>query len=116
MKHIFTLLISLGAFATSFAQYNPGPRDDRYAYNQGSHFRDNFSPRDKEFQVEKINREFDFRIYAIKNNWNLGRHQKKVAIRNLERERATQIQIVNAGFHHRRKGYDRDDDNHWNNR
>ena len=112
MKQIFTLLISLGAFATSFAQYNPGHRDDHYAYNQRSHFGDNFSPGDKDFQIEKINREFDFKIHAIQNNWSLRRHQKKVAIRNLERERARQIQIVNAGFHHWRKGYDRDDDNH----
>ena len=111
MKQIFTLLISLGAFATSFAQYNTGHNGDHYAYNQRSHFGDNFSTGDKNFQVEKINREFDFKIHAIQNNWNLGRHQKKVAIRNLERQRARQIQIVNARFHHRIKSYEREGDN-----
>lgn len=106
MKQLFTLLISLGAFATSFAQYSPGHRDDNYVYSQNDHFGGNFSPRDKEFQIQKINREFDFKINAIQSNWSLRRHQKKVAIRELERDRSRQIQIVNARFHNWKRGYD----------
>ena len=95
MKQIFTLLICVCAFTTSFAQYKSGHLDDHYAYNQRNHFdRDYFESRN--FQVEKINREFDFKIRAIQNDWTLRRHQKKVAIRNAERERSIQIQMVNA--------------------
>lgn len=112
MKQIFTLLISLGAFATSFAQNSPRHKEDGYVYNESKRYGGNFSPRDKAFQIEKINREFDFKIHAIQNSWNLGRHQKKVAIRNLERERSRKIHIVNERFHDRRRNYD----NHWHGR
>jgi hypothetical protein len=112
MKQIFTFLISLGTFATSFAQYSPDHRDDRYAYND--HFNGKFSPGDKDFQIQKINREFDFKIQAIQNNWSLRRHQKKVAVRELERERLRQIQIVNARFRDWKRGHHRDG-YHWDN-
>ena len=105
MKKIITLLFCVGTFATSFAQYNPGHRDDRYTYNQRDHFdRGNSFHGDSDFQIGKINREFDFKINVIQNNWSLRRHEKKVAIRQLERERARQIEI--ARFHDRRRGYD----------
>lgn len=111
MKQIFTLLICLGAFTTSFAQYRPGHDDDRNAYNQRDRFdRGRFESR--EFQLDRINREFDFKIRAVENNLSFRRHQKKVAIRNLERERARQIQIVNARFH----DWKTDHDDHWHGR
>jgi hypothetical protein len=112
MKKIITLLFCVGAFATSFAQYNSGYKDDRYAYNENKHFGGNFSPKDKEFQIEKINRDFDFKIHAIQNSWNLGRHQKKVIIRNLQKEKSRQIQMVNVQFHDRRRDYN----NQWHGR
>lgn len=112
MKQIFTLLISLVAFATSFAQYSPRHKDDRYVYNESKRYGGNFSPRDKAFQIERINREYDFKINAIRNSWNLGRHQKKVAIRNLERERARKIHMVNKRFYERQ----RDHDHQWHDR
>ncbi len=106
MKQIFALLICVGAFTTSFAQYRTGHDDDRYAYDQKNHFdRAHFESRD--FQIQKINREFDFKIHAIENNWSLRRHQKKVAIRDLERQRDRQIAIINARFHERRRDYNR---------
>lgn len=110
MKKVFTFLFSLGIFTTSFAQYHPGNRDNNnYSYNQNNHFGGNFSPKDREFQIEKINRDFNFKIVSIENNWSLRHHQKKVAIRNLEKERTRQIQIVNARFHNWRRAYDK----HW---
>ena len=99
MKKIITLLFSTAIFATSFAQGNhrqPG-RNDGYVYNHGESFsRSNFSPRDRQFQVEKINREFDFKIRAIQNDYTLRRHQRKVAIRGLERERSIRIRMINS--------------------
>lgn len=103
MKQIFTLLLSLGAFATSFAQYSPRYKDDRYVYNENKRYGGNFSPRDKAFQVERINREYDFKINGIRRSWNLSHHQKRVAIRNLERERARKIHMVNERFYERQR-------------
>ena len=101
MKQIFTLLISFCAFTTSFAQNRPGHRDDIITYNQADRF-DHGKPsyNNREFLIEKINRDYDSKIRAIQNDWSLRRHQKKVAIRALERERARQIHQLNARSRH----------------
>ena len=82
----------MGAFRTSFAQYHPGNHDDNTTYNHNGHF-DHEKPfvKDRDFLIMKINREYDSKIRAIQNDWSLRRHQKKVAIRALERERVRQI-------------------------
>ena len=122
MKKFITLLLAVGAFATSFAQYNhhqnndgwndrPGSkRDDQYAnsshgnrnydgddrghYNRGNRY----SQKEREFQIEKINRDFDFKVRAIKSDPYLRRREKRAAIRNAEIERSRQIQFVNERF------------------
>lgn len=102
MKTIITFLFSFGIFATSFSQDNrhQSNRDDRYVYTQREHSgRGNFSQREKEFQIAKINREFEFKIRAIRNDYRLRHHQKKVAIRNAEREKNTEIKMVNRRFY-----------------
>ncbi len=101
MKQIFTILISLGACTTSFAQYNFGHRNDNMTYNQNGRF-DYRKPfiGDREFLIAKINREYDNKIRAIQNDWSLRRHQKKVAIRALERERERQIRQVKERSRH----------------
>ncbi len=101
MKQIFTLLISLGAFTTSFAQYHPAHRDDNTTYNQNDRF-GHVRPfvKDRDFLIMKINREYNSKIRAIQNDWSLRRHQKKVAIRALERERDRQIRQVKERSRH----------------
>lgn len=101
MKQIFTILISLGAFTTSFAQYNSGYHDDNTTYIQNGRFdhRKSFVG-DREFLIAKIKREYDNKIRAIQNDWSLRRHQKKVAIRTLERERERQIRQVKERSRH----------------
>ena len=104
MKKIITLLFSTAIFATSFAQpiRRQADRNDNYVYHQKDHFDNrNFSPRARQFQIEEINREFDFKIRAIQNDYTLRRHQKKVAIRNVERERSMRIRMINAKFNDR---------------
>ena len=110
MKKFITLLFSLGAFATSFAQYNH--RDNRYnQYANSSHDNWNyskerrhfdhgniFSAKERDFQIEKINRDFVFRVKAIQHDRYLRRREKKAAIRNAETERSRQIQLVNDRF------------------
>jgi hypothetical protein len=116
MKKIITLLFSFGLFATSFAQYNRGHnnRDDQYVYNQRDHYgKGNYDiAKNRNLQIERINREFDYKIQSIKNNRYLNRRAKKAAIKNAEKDRKRQIKIVNDRFK-----YARSDNryNDWNN-
>ena len=131
MKKIITLLFSVGAFATSFAQYNhqqnnddrnyrtENKRDDQYANSSNGnrnydrddkdwrHFNkgNNYSAKERDFQIEKINRDFDFQVQAIQCDRYLRRREKKAAIRNAEIERSRQIQMVNERFNY---------NNNWN--
>ena len=121
MKKFITLLFSLGAFATSFAQYNHQQNNDDRNYRTGSgrdnqyanssndnanysrewrHFNHGniFSAKERDFQIEKINRDFVFRVKAIQYDRYLSRREKKAAIRDAERERSRQIQLVNERF------------------
>ena len=124
MKKIITLLFCVGAFATSFAQYNhrqnnddrnyrtENKRDDQYAgssngnrnfdrddkdWRHVSH-ENNFSARERDFRIEKINQDFNSRVQAIQRDRYLRRREKKAAIRNAEIERSRQIQMVNERF------------------
>jgi len=118
MKKIITLLFSVGAFATSFAQYNHRQNNDeregQYSTSSNGnrnydrddkewgHFNkgNNYSVRAKEFQIEKINRDFNYRVMAIQNDRYMRRREKKAAIRNAQNERSRQIQMVNERFRH----------------
>ena len=94
--------MSLSAFTTSFAQYHPGNRDDNTAYNHNSRF-DHGKPfvKDRDYLIMKIDRAYDSKIRVIQNDWSLRRHEKKVAIRALERERERQIRQVKERSGHR---------------
>ena len=113
MKKFITLLFLVGAFATSFAQYNHQQnRDNQYANSSngnGNYGRDNkdwrhfnevniYSVKARDFQIEKINRDFDSRVQAIQCDRYLRRREKKAAIRDAETERSRQIQMVNERF------------------
>ena len=123
MKKFITLFFAVGAFATSFAQYNhhqnnddrsyrtENKRDDQYAnsshsdqydrdYKNPGHFNrgNRYSQKEREFRIEKINRDFDFKVRAIKSDRYLRRREKRAAIRNAEIERSRQIQVVNERF------------------
>src|SRR6185312_642679 len=105
MKKIITLTFFIGAFATSFAQYKHPDNDTRYdgqyAYSPQANFnsRDNFmSPRERGFQIDKINREYQFNVRSIEQNPFMRRHQKKIAIRNAESDRNFKIQMLNKKY------------------
>ncbi|MEO8765893.1 MAG: hypothetical protein ABI416_16450 [Ginsengibacter sp.] len=118
MKKIITLLFSIGAFATSFAQYNHpqsheeregqyanssnGHSDNRWGDNNRDHFdrNHNNSARSRDFQVARINREFDYKIQAIQNDRHMRHREKKAAIRYAQNERSRQLQMVNQRFQH----------------
>ncbi|HET7119154.1 MAG TPA: hypothetical protein VFI29_21855 [Hanamia sp.] len=106
MKKIITLAFCMGIYATSFAQYNHGNynenRNDRNATTFGRGYdnqRNFFSERDRNFEIARINREFKMKVYSIRHSRYMRHHQKKLAIRSAEYERARQIQMVNARFY-----------------
>ena len=113
MKKIFTLLFFTGIVATSFAQYDHGQNDRNYnyAYNQRDHSdRGNFNPaKQRDFQIEKINRDFDYQVQAIQNDRYMRRHEKRIAIRNAEIERSRQLQLVDSQFSNFKNDHYRDD-------
>lgn len=115
MKKIITLLFSVGAFATSFAQtgehndkMNHSKTNDQYvtsnSYVRAGKFDkrgDNvyaFTPRERDQQIAAINSEFNFKIKSIQGSRNISFRQKKMMINNASIERNQKIQAVNLKF------------------
>lgn len=113
MKKILTLLLSVGIFSASFAQSNHErnhyDRSDQYA--TASNDRD-YHHHDREYdnnrnysyanqqsmEIQKVNQDYNFQVMSIENNRFMRNHQKKVAIRNAERERDRQVQRINSRY------------------
>lgn len=112
MKKIFTLLFSLGALTTVFAQsgHNNNSRDvagrypdNRSIYNNDQR-NDNYSSNSREIQILKINREFDAKIAHVKRDRYLRNGEKNREIRRLEMKRQEQLRMVNARFWNYKQG------------
>jgi hypothetical protein len=111
MKKIFTLLFSVSAFATSFAQTghrSADKRSDQYVttksntdYKKFDNHRDkiySFSAKEKDRQIAKINNDFSFRIKSIISNRRIKKHEKKILIQKAQLDKVQQIQAVNDKF------------------
>ncbi|HUZ60891.1 MAG TPA: hypothetical protein VMU83_19115 [Hanamia sp.] len=115
MKKILALTFFIGFFTTSFAQSNyehfNDTRDDQYAatFRQGYYHHELYlSPRERDFEIARIDREFRMKVYSIRRSRFMRHHQKKLAIRSAEYERARQIEMVNARFENQvHYGYER---------
>ena len=131
MKKIFTLLFATAMLSSAFAQY--GSRDDRDYKNgrdvvindgqRGFDKDDNrfggkyyFTAREKDMQIARINREYDYKIQSVKSKFLMSWMQKKRQIEFLKDQREKEIFLVIAKFKDRRNqcndyGYDKR--NHW---
>ena len=108
MKKIFTLLFSTSALATSFAQtgsHQTKKKSNQYItnaeYKKIDSHRDNiytFSAKERDMQMAKINKDYNFKIAAIKSNKRISRHNKKVLIQKAQLEKSQQMQDVNSKF------------------
>ena len=119
MKKIFTLLLSVGAFATSFAQSGyhrhgndktviTSEKSDQYVTTKSDirsdkfdNHRDNiysFSARERDQQIDKINYQYNYKVKSIQGRHNISSRQKKMMIQDAKWERNKKIQDVNSKF------------------
>lgn len=125
MKKILTLLIAIGAVATMHAQSREetrkvilgGSKDRRtndrdVVLGRGDDNNGQYPGTyggDRQSQVDQINREYDNKIYSIRNNPNLSNQEKQRIIRELERDRQRRISQVNGDDNRRNRRYENDD-------
>jgi hypothetical protein len=118
MKKMFTLLLSVGFFATTHAQTNRQQNDYNFgrnsqnviasrggnnnSYDRNGHGiydnRNNSFARERNAQNDKINSEFNYKIMAVENNPYMRNRQKRMQIRDLTYERNRQLQMVNSRY------------------
>lgn len=131
MKKIFTLLFATAILGTAFAQYGQKDQRDKDYINDGfvsagsqgygKHDRDYrggylFTPRERDFQIAQINREYDYRIQSVKNKYFMSWFQKKRLVNILEAQRDNEIHAVLHKFNDSRNqfgDYGRRDKKHW---
>ncbi len=96
MKKIFMLLIAAGSFVIASAQsrgFDNGKKDYGYSFNS------------KKQTIQQINREYDFKISAVKQNRWMSRREKMKQIDQLERMRDAEISRVQFRFEKDNHGY-----------
>ena len=117
MKKIFTLLVAIGMITFAQAQYGGGrnSRDHRnerstgdkdYDYGRDNDRRYNgiLSPKKQlELAIDRINREYDWKIEKVKDNFFKSRSQKRREIRFLNEKRKREIKRTYYTFSKERR-------------
>ena len=139
MKKIFTLMFAVGMLA--MAQAQPGTRDNRQTdqrkdqrdfdkdYDNGKdvavsnngwgkddrYDKDySFSEREKNIQIARINREYNYKIQKVQRSFFMNQFEKQRQIRFLQAQRKHEIDKVLYQFKNR-KGHRNDRDNRYDN-
>lgn len=129
MKKIFTILLAAGsvtfASAQSVSHNGSRDRDDKgnsrdviLGQSNSSVYKTNtvaygsFNTRDRDEQIQKINREFAWKIAEVKKDRHLKFYQKSRQIKMLEKQRDQQIRQVQMHFENSRNSHR---DNHYDN-
>ena len=114
MKKIITLLITFGAFATSFAQsptidrakeiITKEPRNTTGTYPNDRRVGDDNASRyptstSRDAEINDINRHYDSKIEAVRRNPLLSSEEKEKRIRALEYERAQKVREINKRYY-----------------
>lgn len=138
MKKVITLLLIVSAVASANAQTNQeesrrvilgtgggGSKTERTSRSnpvdvilgRGGSTEDSRSTRypsgtygSRDQQIDQVNREYDRKIYSIRNNPNLSAAEKERMIRQLENDRARRIREINDRYYGDRRNDRRDDD------
>jgi hypothetical protein len=101
MKKVFALVFALGAMTAVFAQRGNDRRDEsrdvilgqpnRNIYDDHRNNNGYYSIRERDAQIERINREYNWRIESVKHDRYLRKAERKRQIRILENERDARI-------------------------
>ena len=104
MKKVFALVLALGAMTAVFAQrgYDHGneSRDvilgqqNRSVYNNNRGNDGYYSSKERDEQIERINRSYNWKIQSVRNDRYLRKSEKKREVRLLENERDARIREV----------------------
>jgi len=109
MKKIFTLVLSLGILSSAFSQsfstkvvYSTPVLNIGFAHRYVDMY--SFTKNEKEFQIDKINSDYNQQVKAILN-MRLSVSRKIDLIQELQKERAMKVQRVNGRFFDYRNKY-----------
>ena len=130
MKKIITLLIAAFAFVAVHAQTSKEearrvilgqPKKSDGSGTSSRNERDVILGDNgtKQAQIDQVNREYNAKIAAIRNNPGLSQAEKERMIRQLESERTRKIREINGSYGTsgtRNKRYDGDDDDNYKNK
>lgn len=105
MKKVFALVFALGAMTAVFAQGGYDRRGEsrdvilgqqnRTVYNNDRGYNNGYyGTRDRDAQIDRIKREYDWRIEAVQRDRYLRKAERKRQIRFLENERDARIREV----------------------
>ena len=122
MKKLLTLLFAAGsisfASAQSLATTARPSFDDARIHKAGpvvggGAFGSTMSARERDYLIQKINREFDAKIYSVKRNRYMRNNEKNREIRLLEKQRTHEIKMVNQRYTDINKRNSRNDRRRW---
>lgn len=126
MKKILTLLFCTALISSAFAQRNN--HDDWKRNNNRNVYQNTRYPvAQRDQQIQRVSREYDYKIQQVNYNRYMSRREKKRAIRSLQAEKAQRINRIYAEsnsryvYNNNRRGdngnhYGRDNDKHNNGR
>ena len=135
MKKIFTFLFAAATITVASAQSSIQKdrafkereiqtrnisRNKTYQSNSGGndHGRSLFSFKEKEAQLQKIHREFDHKIAAVKKNRRLNAREKSALVHKLQIQRRQEISQVQSRYEKANqrntgKRFDKNDSHRW---
>jgi hypothetical protein len=114
MKKVFTLLFALGAMTAVFAQRGYDRREESRDVILGQPNRsvyDNprndgyYSTRERDADIQRIAREYNWRIESVQHDRYLRRSEKKRQVRSLEMERDARIREVVQRYERHNRNY-----------
>ena len=120
MKKVFTFFVFFILIAVSFAQYNPGD-EGNHGKKRNAVYSDRFKKdkdgrwkahahwkKERDMQVDRINREYDGKIQSVKNRWFMGHAKRQRLVNRLEEQRREEIRRVYEKFNNRHSRFDGD--------
>jgi hypothetical protein len=116
MKKVFALVIALGAMTAVFAQRKYDRRDEsrdvilgqgnRNVHTNNRGYNNGYmSARERDEQIQRIRRQYNWKIKSVQRDRYLRKAEKKRQIRFLENERDARIREVIERYNYQSKNY-----------